>query len=149
MRKAFIAAAFAALATAALGGVAIAQTPPGPGGLSAQQPPAPPPPLSGAVLKLKQGRLQGFVKDGVAVFRALPFAAAPVGDLRWKEPQPAKAWRGVWPAKVAEASCADLSDCPGRWRNWKWNGRKCPVRAIIDRPATLLPMTGSLVTCRS
>ena len=31
-------------------------------------------PLSGAILKLKQGQVQGFVKDNVAVFRALPYA---------------------------------------------------------------------------
>lgn len=84
-----------------------AQQGPGP---AAQQPPAPPP-LSGAVLKVKQGEIQGFVKDGVAVFRALPYAAPPVGDLRWKEPQPAKSWTGVRAANAVGASCAEAEDC--------------------------------------
>ncbi|RYD94091.1 MAG: carboxylesterase [Sphingomonadales bacterium] len=75
------------------------------------QPPAPPPPLSGAVRTLKAGQVQGFVKDGVAVFRGLPYAAPPVGELRWKEPQPVKAWAGVRAANAAGASCADAEDC--------------------------------------
>lgn len=75
------------------------------------QPTAPPPPLSGAVLEVQQGQIQGFVKDNVAVFRGLPYAAPPVGELRWKEPQPAKSWTGVRAANTLGASCADAEDC--------------------------------------
>jgi para-nitrobenzyl esterase len=41
------------------------------------------------------GELQGVVKDGVASFKGIPFAAPPVGELRWKAPQPVKSWSGV------------------------------------------------------
>ncbi|MGZ3566904.1 MAG: carboxylesterase family protein, partial [Gemmatimonadaceae bacterium] len=34
-----------------------------------------------------------------AVFKAIPFAAPPVGDLRWKPPAPVRPWRGVRGAK--------------------------------------------------
>ena len=37
------------------------------------------------------GVVAGSANDGVAVFRGLPFAAAPVGELRWRPPQPATA----------------------------------------------------------
>ena len=45
---------------------------------------------------VETGDVEG-VLDGtdLAVYKAIPFAAAPVGDLRWKAPQPAKPWKGV------------------------------------------------------
>ena len=45
---------------------------------------------------VETGDVEG-VADGsdLAVYRAIPYAAPPVGDLRWRAPQPAKAWEGV------------------------------------------------------
>lgn len=42
-----------------------------------------------------KGRLRGVVKDGIMVFRGVPFAAPPVGDLRFRAPQPPESWDGV------------------------------------------------------
>ncbi|HVW07792.1 MAG TPA: carboxylesterase family protein [Bryobacteraceae bacterium] len=44
-------------------------------------------------------------KDGVRMFRGIPFAAPPVGDLRWKAPQPVKNWSGVRKADEWGARC--------------------------------------------
>jgi para-nitrobenzyl esterase len=44
-------------------------------------------------------------KDGVRSFKGIPFAAPPVGDLRWKEPQPVKNWKGVRNADQFGARC--------------------------------------------
>jgi len=41
------------------------------------------------------GRVQGVLKSGVAAYRGIPYAAPPVGVLRWKPPQPAASWTGV------------------------------------------------------
>ena len=41
------------------------------------------------------GEIAGTVVDGVSEFKGIPFAAPPVGALRWKAPQPVKSWRGV------------------------------------------------------
>ena len=41
------------------------------------------------------GEIQGVVKNGVASFKGIPFAAPPIGELRWKPPQPVKPWSGV------------------------------------------------------
>jgi para-nitrobenzyl esterase len=42
---------------------------------------------------------------GIAAFKGIPFAAPPVGDLRWRAPQPVKAWQGVRKADRFGASC--------------------------------------------
>ena len=49
------------------------------------------------VLHLSQGDLRGVLtEDGkVEVYTGIPYAKPPVGDLRWKEPQPADPWEGV------------------------------------------------------
>ena len=44
---------------------------------------------------VETGDVQGVVDEGLAVYKAIPYAAPPVGDLRWRDPQPAKAWEGV------------------------------------------------------
>ena len=45
---------------------------------------------------VETGDVEGIL-DGqdLAVYKAIPYAAPPVGDLRWKAPQPAKPWKGV------------------------------------------------------
>jgi para-nitrobenzyl esterase len=50
-------------------------------------------------VKTQYGVLQGFEEDGVKKFLGVPFAQAPVGELRWKAPQPVQAWEGVRSAK--------------------------------------------------
>src|SRR4051812_23196469 len=42
---------------------------------------------------------------GVRMFKGIPFAAPPVGDLRWKAPQPVKNWTGVRQATAFAARC--------------------------------------------
>jgi para-nitrobenzyl esterase len=68
---------------------------------------AAPAPLDGASagVTVEAGRLDGRLKDGVQVFRGVPYAAAPVGPLRWRPPQPAPAWTGVRPATQFGADC--------------------------------------------
>ena len=46
------------------------------------------------MITLPHGKLRGTHEDGVIVFRAIPYAAPPVGDLRFKPPQPVVAWTG-------------------------------------------------------
>jgi para-nitrobenzyl esterase len=46
-------------------------------------------------IKTASGSLQGIQISGISIFKGIPFAQPPVGDLRWKEPQPAKNWEGT------------------------------------------------------
>jgi len=48
-----------------------------------------------APVKVDGGLLQGTLEDGLTVYRGIPFAAPPVGELRWRAPQPASAWEGI------------------------------------------------------
>lgn len=45
------------------------------------------------------GVVEGVNESGVAVFKGVPFAAPPVGELRWRAPQPPQSWEGVRDAK--------------------------------------------------
>ena len=54
------------------------------------------------ILTIEGGQVQGVIADDhqdVYVYRGIPYAAPPIGDLRWKEPQPVVAWQGV---KIAD-----------------------------------------------
>src|SRR6516225_8215937 len=47
------------------------------------------------VVRTKAGDLRGARENGIAVFRGVPYAASPAGDLRFSPPQPPPAWDGV------------------------------------------------------
>jgi len=57
------------------------------------------------VVRVDSGQLQGVVDDGVVSYKGIPFAAPPVGDLRWRPPQPAAQWTGVRQATEFGADC--------------------------------------------
>ena len=44
---------------------------------------------------VETGDVEGVLEGTLAVYKAIPYAAPPVGNLRWKAPQPAKPWEGV------------------------------------------------------
>lgn len=48
-----------------------------------------------ATVEVRQGWLRGRQDDDVASFLGVPYAAPPVGGLRWRPPQPASGWQGV------------------------------------------------------
>ena len=67
----------------------------------------------GEVVKTRLGSVRGATVTEVGktarIYRGIPYAAAPVGALRWKAPQPAKAWSGVrdatqWPNRCPQGA---------------------------------------------
>ena len=57
------------------------------------------------VVRVDGGQISGTTADGVRVFKGVPFAAAPVGELRWKAPQPVVPWSGVRAAEAFGPQC--------------------------------------------
>ncbi|MEX2124977.1 MAG: carboxylesterase family protein [Woeseia sp.] len=64
-------------------------------------------------VKVAQGVLEGFEPEtGVIAFRGIPFAAPPVGELRWKPPVPPAAWGGVRLARAFGPDCMQFARNP-------------------------------------
>jgi len=62
-------------------------------------------PALGQQVKVEGGSIRGKTWNGSYLFRGIPFAAPPVGALRWKPPQPIIPWKGVRDATAQPASC--------------------------------------------
>ena len=55
--------------------------------------------LPDVVVQTEAGKIAGeATPDGRHLFRGIPFAQPPVGDLRWKPPVPVRPWTGTCPA---------------------------------------------------
>jgi para-nitrobenzyl esterase len=57
------------------------------------------------LVKIDSGTVEGKQEAAIRTFLGIPYAAPPVGDLRWKPPAPAAKWTGVRPAKEFGAHC--------------------------------------------
>ena len=65
-------------------------------------------------VKTDKGKVEGtLTTDGkVVAFKGIPFAAPPVGGLRWQPPQPAAKWKGVRATKDFGSRCVQTSGYP-------------------------------------
>ena len=69
-----------------------------------------PAPADPPKVHVESGMLAGVVENGARVFRGVPYAAPPVGPLRWKAPQPPAPWSGERKAAVAGPYCTQPVD---------------------------------------
>lgn len=68
------------------------------------------------------GQLAGTTTAGVSAYKGIPFAAPPVGPLRWRPPQPAAPWKGVRDASAFGHSCLQPAS---RWSTVKDLSEDC------------------------
>lgn len=59
-------------------------------------------------VKVATGRIQGSTTNGITAYKGIPYAAPPVGNLRWEPPQPAASWSGVRDATQYGHDCMQL-----------------------------------------
>lgn len=64
-------------------------------------------------VKVTGGDVSGLVDAGVSIFKGIPFAAPPVGDLRWKSPAPVTPWFGVKKADAFADACMQAPNSQG------------------------------------
>lgn len=78
-------------------------------------------PDTAARVQLPQGEIEGLTTQSgtkkLNVFRGIPYAAAPVGEYRWREPQPVARWSGVRQATRFSPRCMQLARYPATFRS--------------------------------
>ena len=86
------------------------------------------------------GTIEGIEQDGIFSYKGIPFAAPPVGELRWKVPAPVQTWTGVKKADAFAPACMQAANSMGNtapvsedclylnvWTPAKNQGEKLPV----------------------
>ena len=63
----------------------------------------------GPIVNTVDGPVRGFTKNGVNIFFGIPYAAPPVGELRWQPPQPVKRWRVTLDATRFASNCPQVT----------------------------------------
>ena len=93
-------------------------------------------------ITIDTGALSGTIDAaGTRVFKGIPYAAPPVGDLRWKEPQPAAAWTGMRDASQFGDRCMQLAFPAYRPIGTRGMSENCLFVNVWSRPAsTRLPV---------
>jgi para-nitrobenzyl esterase len=66
------------------------------------------PPAASLEARVDGGRVRGTLERNVIAYKGIPYAAPPVGALRWAPPQPVKPWKGTRSARHFGADCAQL-----------------------------------------
>jgi para-nitrobenzyl esterase len=62
------------------------------------------------IIDTEGGQIQGIQEAGYKSFKGIPFAAPPVGELRWKDPQPVEPWEGVLKADTFACGCSQAQN---------------------------------------
>lgn len=73
----------------------------------------------GPLARTESGAVRGAHNGAVDAFLGIPFAAPPVGDRRWRPPQPAESWNDIREAKAFGAYCVATKTEDCLFINWQ------------------------------
>jgi para-nitrobenzyl esterase len=94
-------------------------------------------------VKIDDGLLEGTFEEGLTVYRGIPFAAPPVGDLRWRAPQPPAKWEGVKQTiKFAPAPIQGGNPPSGKSEDCLYLNIWTPAKSSYDRIPVLVWIYG-------
>lgn len=94
-------------------------------------------------VKTQNGLVQGTTENGLSVYKGIPFAAPPVGDLRWKAPQSTKNWDGVkQTTKFAPAPMQGGNPPSGKSEDCLYLNIWSPAKSSKDRLPVLVWIYG-------
>lgn len=94
-------------------------------------------------VKIDDGLLEGTFEEGLMVYRGIPFAAPPVGDLRWRAPQPPAKWEGVKQTiKFAPAPIQGGNPPSGKSEDCLYLNIWTPAKSSSDRIPVLVWIYG-------
>ena len=95
------------------------------------------------IVKTAGGLISGADADGVWSYLGVPYAAPPVGDLRWRPPQPAPAWDGVRSCVAYAPSCPQSSGAEMSFFSLGETDEDCLYLNVWTPEAAMSPSPGT------
>ena len=100
---------------------------------------------NGLIVRTDRGLIEGKSAEGTDQFLGVPYAAPPVGALRWAAPQPAPSWPGIRPATSYGGRCGQLASGNGP----RVDNENCLYLNVYTPPAATARIAAAGSPCSS